>query len=283
MFAKEVYVNRRKALLERMRLSGESGILLFIGNIDVPSQGSEECNGYDFRQDSHWLYFFGLDLPRWAGIMDLDSGETTAFADDLDIEDIIWTGPQPRVSELAATVGISRTGAYYGFDAAVKKALSEGRHVHFLPPLRYFNMMRLCQVTGYNFDEVRSLAPGFGRHASEAFVKAVISIRLVKEECEIAELDKACDLGYQAHVAGRDAIKVGASEAEAAAAMNAVLGSLGWGKSFSLILSQHGETLHNHVHDKIIEAGRLLLIDAGIESFAHYPSDHTRTSPNYEY
>ena len=279
MFEKEVYVNRRNALIEKMRQAGESGILLFMGNIDVPSQGSADCNGYDFRQDSNWLYFFGLDLPRWAGIMDIDSGETTTFADDLSIEDIIWTGPQPTVRELSARVGISRSEAYYGLDAAVKKALSEGRHVHFLPPLRYFNMMRICQATGYSFEEVKTVSPGNGRHASEAFVKAVISLRLVKEECEIAELDKACDLGYQAHVAGRDAIKVGASEAEPAAAMNGALEALGWGKSFSLILSQHGETLHNHVHDKIIEPGRLLLIDAGIESFAHYPSDHTRTYP----
>ena len=101
MFAKEVYINRRQVLLERMRLSGERGILLFMGNIDVPSQGSEECNGYDFRQDSHWLYFFGLDLPRWAGIMDLDSGETTAYAE-------AWSQESERMLAIHGNRGIFR-------------------------------------------------------------------------------------------------------------------------------------------------------------------------------
>lgn len=279
MFAKEVYVNRRNRLIEEMRLAGENGLLLFLGNIEVPSQGSADCNGYDFRQDSHWLYFFGLDSPRWAGIVDIDSGETTVYADDYDIEDIIWMGPQTSVSEQAASVGIYRSESHHSWDSAIKKAMSLGRHVHFLPPLRYYNMLKLCQATGYTYDSVKVIASGNGAHASETFAKAVISLRLQKEECEIVELDKACDLGYQMHVAGREAIAIGANENDVSAAMNAVVSKAGWGRSFPILLSQHGEILHNIYHDKEIEPGKLLLVDAGIESFSHYPSDHTRTYP----
>lgn len=279
MFSKETYVNRRKALVQLMKEAGESGILLFLGNIEVPSQGSPDCNGYDFRQNSHWLYFFGLDAPRWAGIIDIDSGETAVYADDVDIEDIIWMGPQPSVKEQAERVGIGRCESYAAWDQAVMKAMSHGRHIHFLPPLRYYNLLKLCHVTGYPSELVKTIAPGNGAHASEAFAKAVIFLRLRKEDCEITELDKACDLGYQMHVAGRNAIVISGNENDVSAAMNAVVAKVGWGRSFPILLSQHGEILHNIHHDKVIEPGKLLLIDAGVESFTHYPSDHTRTYP----
>ena len=279
MFTKEVYVNRRDTLVDRMKQMGESGLLLFMGNIEVPSQGSVDCNGYDFRQDSHWIYFFGLDAPRWAGIIDIDSGETTVYADDVDIDDIIWMGPQPSVKEQAEQVGVALSKPYLSWDEDVKTAMAQGRHIHFLPPLRYFNLLRICEVTGYTPSMVKTTAAGNGPHASEAFVKAVVSLRLIKEPCEIAELDAASDLGYQMHVAGRNNISVGRNEIEVCAAMDAVVSRVGWGKSFATILSQHGETLHNHSHDKTIVPGKLMVIDAGIESFSHYASDHTRTYP----
>lgn len=279
MFAKEVYVNRRNALIDKMRQMGESGLLLFMGNIEVPSQGSVDCNGYDFRQDSHWLYFFGLDAPWWAGIIDIDSGCATVYADDFDIEDIIWMGPQPSVREQAAKVGITRSEPYHLFDEAVKAAMAKARHIHILPPLRYYNLLRICEATGYTPSMARTIAKGYGPHASEAFVKAVISLRLRKEACEIAELDAASDLGYQMHVVGRDAISIGVNENDICVAMDEVAKRVGWGRSFATILSQHGETLHNLYHNKVIEPGKLIVIDAGLESCSHYASDHTRTYP----
>lgn len=278
MFTKENYIARRSALIRKMKDAGESGILLFLGNIDVPSQGSVDCNGYDFRQDSHFLYFFGIDAPRWAAIIDLGAEEACTYADDYDIDDIIWMGPQRSVSEQAADVGISRTRPYLQWDADIKKAISSGRKVHFLPPLRYYNLLRICEVTGCTPEAAKSTSDG-PIHASEAMVKAIISIRLVKEKDEIAALDEACDLGYEMHVAGRNAIMIDGNEWDVAAAMNAVVDRRGWGRSFAMIVSQHGETLHNETHNQVIAPGRLLLVDAGIESVMHYPSDHTRTYP----
>ena len=279
MFAKEVYIDRRNSLVDIMRKAGESGILMFMGNIDVPSQGSVDCNAYDFRQDSNFLYFFGLDVPRWAGIIDIDSGDVTAYADDCDIEDIIWMGAQPSVKEQAAQVGVTRSEPYHKWDETVKVAMAQGRHIHFLPPLRYFNLLRICEATGYTPAMAKTTSAGYGPHASEAFVKAVVSLRLRKEACEIAELDAASDLGYEMHVAGRRAITIGGNENDICAAMDEVSKRVGWGLSFATILSQHGETLHNLYHDKEIVPGKLLVIDAGLESFSHYASDHTRTYP----
>lgn len=280
MFTKETYTRRRETLLRKMSEvlpEGQRGIALFIGNAEAPAQYKDNC--YKWRQDSSWLYYFGIDDPFYAAIMDLDSGETVIYADDVEIGDIIWMGPQPTVQSKAEAVGVSASAPYSAVDAAVAKALAAGRRVHFLPPSRYFNTIRLSELAGCAISDVNVVKPGPGKHASEELVKAVISMRLVKEACEIEQIDDACVLGYEMHSVARDSIKPGIIEQEIVGKMEGITLSKGWGPSFPTILTQHGETLHNHLHDKVIEPGKLMVIDAGAENNMHYASDFTRTYP----
>lgn len=273
MFSKEVYARRRQTLVAKMADSaaeGKRGIALFIGNTEAPAQYKDNC--YKFRQDSTWLYFFGIDQPLYAAIIDLDNGNETIFANDVEIGDIIWMGPQPSVASVAASAGVEKSAPYTDLNAAVAKVLAEGRPVHFVKPSRYYNTMKIASLLGCGTDEVA------GRF-SLALTKAIISMRLVKEDCEIEAIDDACDLGYEMHTVARNSIVPGIIEQEIVGKMDGVTLSKGWGVSFPTILTQHGETLHNHLHDKIIEPGKLMVIDAGAESNVHYASDFTRTYP----
>lgn len=273
MFSKEVYARRRQTLVAKMADSaaeGKRGIALFIGNTEAPAQYKDNC--YKFRQDSTWLYFFGIDQPLYAAIIDLDNGNETIFANDVEIGDIIWMGPQPSVASVAASVGVEKSAPYTDLNAAVAKVLAEGRPVHFVKPSRYYNTMKIASLLGCGTDEVA------GRF-SLALTKAIISMRLVKEDCEIEAIDDACNLGYEMHTVARNSIVPGIIEQEIVGKMDGVTLSKGWGVSFPTILTQHGETLHNHLHDKIIESGKLMVIDAGAESNVHYASDFTRTYP----
>ena len=264
MFAKEVYVRRRKTLLEKMRAAGADGIILFVGNAEAPAQYKDNC--YKWRQDSTWLYYMGLDDPMYAAVLDIDSGEETIFADDVEIGDIIWMGPQPTVASKAALVGVEKSAPYANVDKAVAAAVKAGRKVHHIAPSRYFNTIRLTEMLG-------KVEP------SEVLTKAIISMRLIKEIEEINAIDAACDLGYKMHSVARDSIRLGIIEQEIVGKMEGVALAEGWGVSFPTILTQHGETLHNHLHDKVIEPGKLMVIDAGVESNEHYASDFTRTYP----
>ena len=273
MFSKVVYARRRQTLVAKMADSaaeGKRGIALFIGNTEAPAQYKDNC--YKFRQDSTWLYFFGIDQPLYAAIIDLDNGNETIFANDVEIGDIIWMGPQPSVASVAASVGVEKSAPYTDLNAAVAKVLAEGRPVHFVKPSRYYNTMKIASLLGCGTDEVA------GRF-SLALTKAIISMRLVKEDCEIEAIDDACNLGYEMHTVARNSIVPGIIEQEIVGKMDGVTLSKGWGVSFPTILTQHGETLHNHLHDKIIEPGKLMVIDAGAESNVHYASDFTRTYP----
>ena len=268
MFDKSVYTKRRGTLLGKMREAGAQGILLFIGNAEAPAQYRDNC--YKFRQDSTWLYYFGLDEPMMAAILDLESGEETLFADDVEIGDIIWMGPQPSVRSKAEGVGIGRTAPYAEVDKAVKAAVKAGRTVHYIAPTRYFNKLRLMEMLGrYRIENGISLP----------MTEAIISMRLIKEDVEIAAIDEACALGYEMHSVARDSIVPGIIEQDIVGKMEGVTLAKGWGVSFPTILTQHGETLHNHLHDKVIEPGKLMVIDAGAESNLHYASDFTRTYP----
>lgn len=273
MFDTSVYVRRRKTLLSKMEATtaeGKRGIALFIGNAEAPAQYRDNC--YKYRQDSTWLYFFGIDQPLYAAVIDLDNGDETIFADDVEIGDIIWMGPQPSVASIAASVGVEKSAPYKALDSAIGKALASGRTVHFVKPSRYYNTMKTADLLGCRNDEVDG-------KSSPALTRAIISMRLVKEECEIEALDDAGVLGHEMHTVARDSIVPGIVEQEIVGKMEAATLSRGWGVSFPTILTQHGETLHNHLHDKIIEPGKLMVIDAGAENNMHYASDYTRTYP----
>lgn len=263
MFAKEVYIRRRAALLSKMKEAGQHGLILLVGNVEAPAQYKDNC--YKWRQDSSWLYYMGLDEPQMAAVMDIDSGEECLFANDVDIDDIIWMGPQPSASSKAERVGLSKSAPYASVKAYLE-AGAKGRPVHYLPPSRYYNTMYLQEL-------LPQASP------SEALVRAVISMRLIKEDIEIEAIDHACDLGYEMHSVARDSIKLGIVEQEIVGKMEGVALAKGWGVSFPTILTQHGETLHNHGHSAIIEPGKLMVIDAGVESNEHYASDFTRTYP----
>ena len=306
MFGKEVYAGRRKRLLGLMRETGTEGcrgIAIFLGNADAPQ--NYRGNDYKFRQESSFLYFWGIDEPMFAALLDLDSGDEVLYGDDVDIDDIIWMGPQPSVASKGELVGVRKTKAYRKFFEDVRAARSQGRPVHFLPASRYYNTMMLSQLMDCPAEAVRKTAPvfkgldvcletetetwtgsgtgqGFGgteAAASLELTRAVISMRLVKEECEIEEIDKACEIGYLMHTAARQACRPGVKEQDIVGIMEGVTISKGWGVSFTTILSQNGETLHNHSHHQTITPGRMLLIDAGAESNTHYASDFTRTLP----
>ena len=261
MFSKETYTSRREELKRLMK--GESGIAVFIGNAEAPAQYKDNC--YKFRQDSTWLYYFGLDEPRMAAVIDLDSGNETLYADDFSIDDIIWTGPQPSVAEQAARVGIPHSEPYAKLDWAVSQAIVQGRKIHSIPPSRWYNTLKL---QGLGIDK-----------PSEALIRAIISMRLVKTREEIAEIDAACVLGQKMHTVARKGIRVGGVEQEIVGEMEGVTLAEGWGVSFATILTQHGEVFHNHGHACTIEPGKLMVIDAGAESNSHYASDFTRTYP----
>ena len=266
MFESTTYINRREALRKKVK----SGLILIIGNNEAPANYPDNC--YHFRQDSSFLYFFGQSHPGYAGVLDIEAGEDIFFGNDVDIDDIIWMGPQPSIKDLAAQVGVQKSMPFCKLKEVVGQAIAQGRKIHFLPPYRYDNMMLLEELTGIRASMVK-------KYASVELIKAVVDLRSVKEACEIAELDLACNIGYEMHTTAMKLCKPGVSEQYITGVLEGIAASYGSKTSFATILTQHGETLHNHDHSHLLEAGKMMLTDCGAERISNYCSDHTRTIP----
>ena len=266
MFETSVYKNRRARLKEKVK----SGLVLILGNGEAPANYTD--NTYKFRQDSSFLYFFGLNQPGFAGVIDIDSGDEYIFGNDVDMDDIIWMGPQPSVKDMADRVGVSKTAPFARLADCMKTAITQGRRIQFLPPYRFRNMLLLEELLGIRPALVKN-------YASLELIKAVVDLRSVKEPCEIEEITKACNIGYEMHTAAMRNCKPGVKEQYIAGLIEGIAASYGSMVSFPVILSQNGETLHNHDHSQILQEGRMMLTDAGAEEVSHYCSDFTRTVP----
>lgn len=266
MFPSQTYIQRRSRLQARF----DSGLLLFLGNRESPMNYAD--NTFHFRQDSTFLYFMGVDQPGWAAVIDVDEGTTTAFADDLDLDAIVWTGALPSVAELAERGGITRTAPAAGLADVVARASAQGRPVRFLPPYRTDNAVQLFRMLGVHPDEARG-------GADVDFVRAVVDMRAVKDAGEIAEIEKAVNTTVDMHLAAMAMAQPGLLEADIAARVTEVALAAGGNLSFPVIATIHGETLHNHYHGNRLEPGRLFLLDAGAETAMHYAGDLTSTFP----
>ena len=266
MFKSEVYVKRRARLHQQMK----SGLALFIGNVDAPM--NYPANSYHFRQDSDFLYYFGLDLQGFAGIMDFDSGKDRIFGNDVDMDDIIWMGPQPTVSELALKSGVTATAPLAKLEGVIREAVAKKRTIHFLPPYRAETKMTLGSLLKENPCQMKTLS-------SESLIKAVASMRSIKEQVEIEEIERAIAIAYEMHTTAMKMCRPGIKEQEIFGTIEGIALAKGGGTAFPIILSVNGQTLHNHDHGNILKKGRMMVTDAGAETNMHYSSDITRTTP----
>jgi len=230
------------------------------------------ANTYHFRQDSDFLYFFGVDLPGFTGLMDFDSGKDWIFGNDYDMDDIIWMGPQPTVRELALKSGVTDTAPMSKVEEIIREALSKKRKIHFLPPYRGETKIMLGSLLKENPCQMKT-------NASVDLIKAVVSMRSIKEKAEIDEIEKAVDIAYEMHVTAMKMCKQGIKEQDIFGAIEGIALAKGGGTSFPIILSVNGQTLHNHAHGNVLTKGRMMVTDAGAETNLHYASDITRTTP----
>ena len=266
MFPASVYTTRRNKL--RHELSG--GLILFLGNQEVPF--NYPANTYSFRQDSNFSYFFGLDHPDLAGIIDLDEDKDFIFGNDVDIDDIIWMGVQPTIKDQALKVGVMNTAPLTGLNEMITSAVAGKRRIHFVPPYRGETILWMSDLLGIHHLELKA-------NSSEPLIRAIIRMRMQKEPQEVAEIEKMVDVAWMMHTTGMKMAKPGVVEREIAGKIEGIALSNCGPVSFPVILSINGQTLHNHYHGNTLVEGRMLVIDAGCENDLHYSSDITRTVP----
>ncbi|HOI88775.1 MAG TPA: aminopeptidase P family protein [Lentimicrobium sp.] len=267
MFKPETYILRRKALKDEIR----TGIAIFPGNTEASF--NYPANTYHYRQDSTFSYFFGINQPDLAGIIDFETGAEILFGNDVDMDDIIWMGPQPSIADRGAQAGIKHTAPLADFARYIEEARTAGRKVHFLPPYRGETKIQLSEILGIMPKEIKE-------SASVDLIRAVVKLRAVKSAEEITEIEKMVDVAYLMHTTAMKMAHPGIIEQEIAGTIEGIALANAGPVSFPVILSINGQTLHNHYHGNVLAEGRMMVVDAGCESEETlYSSDITRTVP----
>lgn len=264
MFAKETYVQRRAQLKKKMG----SGVLLFLGNDE---QGLHyEDNTFRYRQDSTFLYYFGLSFAGLSAIIDIDEDKEIIFGNELTIDHIVWMGTQPTLKEKSERVGISEISPSAEIVNYLHRAVRKGRAVHYLPPYRAEHKLKLMDWLGI---------PPAHQEGSVPFIRAVVAQRNYKSAEEIVEIEKACNVTADMHTTAMKVIRPGMYEYEVVAEMNRIAEMNNCQLSFATIATINGQTLHNHYHGNKVKSGDLFLIDAGAEVESGYAGDMSSTVP----
>ncbi len=266
MFQSSTYIGRRNQLKKQIT----SGIILLLGNEESPMNYAD--NTYHFRQDSSFLYYFGLDYAGLIGYIDVDNQKEYIFGEELSIDYIIWMGYQPTIKEKSLKVGIENTAPISKLEEILKDAKNKGRKIHFLPPYRTENTFKLYNWLGINPNEVN-------KNASIELIKAIVNQRIFKSQEEITEIDKAASISAEMHLAGIRSAKPGMTEAQVMAKVFEIAQANNGSTSFPVIATINGQTLHNHYHGNTIKEGELFLLDAGFETPMRYAGDLTTTFP----
>ncbi len=264
MFSKNTYNQRRQQLKNDLY----SGLLLFLGNDETGMNYAD--NVYHFRQDSTFLYYFGLDQPNLTALVDLDEGKSIIFGDELSVEYIVWMGPQPTIAQQAAEVGVLTTLPAKELSNYLEK--NKNRPIHYLPPYRAKHSIKLHQLLDIPLDKV-------AENASAELIQSVVKQRSIKTAEEIVEMEKAVNVTGQMHTTAMKMARSGMIEAELAGAVEGIAVGSGGNLAYPVIMTVNGQTLHNHYHGNTLEEGQLVLGDYGAETTMHYAGDITRTFP----
>ena len=260
MFDAQTYIERRKRLKEKVG----SGSILLLGNEE--SSVNFKDNWYHYRQDSSFLYYFGITLPGLVGVLNCDTNEEIIFGDELTIDQIIWTGPQPTIAQLANKCGVDTT-----LPTTKITNFLQGL-VHYLPPYRTENQLKISEWLGAPMNFIH-------KGASVDLIKAIIDMRSYKTAAELIEIEKAVDITADMHLNAMRYAKAGMLEAEVVGKLHQIATSGGGNLSFPVILSKDGQILHNHYHGNVLNEGDMVLCDAGAETSMGYAGDMTRTFP----
>jgi Xaa-Pro aminopeptidase len=266
MFDKHIYIERRSKLKQAVG----NGLILLLGNEESSMNYTD--NLYHFRQDSTFLYFFGIDRPGLMALIDIDSDKEIIFGDDLTIEQMVWTGYQQPLAAQAESIGISTVKNLSKLQEIIKLAVGQNNKIHFLPPYRPEQVQRLIALLGIDAAALPSMV-------SIQLIKAIIAQRSIKNTAEVAEIEKAVNTTIDMQIEAMRYAKEGMTEADVAGKLHGLAISAGGNLSFPTILTVNGQILHNHYSDTVLRNGQLVLCDCGAETAMHYAGDLTRTFP----
>jgi Xaa-Pro aminopeptidase len=276
--AHHVFRQRRETLLKSMRERAGGGVALVP---TAPEVARNRDSLYPFRHDSYFYYLSGFPEPEAlvALVAAPDGDRHVLFCRDKNEEREIWDGFR---------YGPDAAREIFGFDEAhpissLPEKLPEiaSDRPALFTPLGLFEPWDR-RVTDLLNDVRARVRTGVAAPDEIVDVRAMLdTMRLVKDEHELALMRRACAISGGAHLRAMRATRPGMHEYEVEAELvHEFLREGARDVAYSSIVASgpNACVLHYRNNDRQMQDGDLLLIDAGCE-YQGYASDITRTFP----
>jgi Xaa-Pro aminopeptidase len=271
----ETYARRRAAFFDAMAIASPSAVAVlpaapvFVRNNDVD---------HEYRQDSDFFYLTGFDEPESVLVLDAEERKTTLFVRPRDRDREVWDGPRAGVDG-ARALGADASFVVSELDEKLPNLLQNRRRVYYrLGANRRFDDRLLGAI-----DRVRG-RQRLGVTAPTEVVDPgaiVHEMRLRKSPAELELMRTATRITREAHELAMRRTRPGMHEYEVEALLLDTFRRHGSERpAYGSIVGSgpNACVLHHRKNDRRMDAGELLLIDAGCE-YGYYASDVTRTFP----
>jgi Xaa-Pro aminopeptidase len=270
----EEYAKRRQQL---MRMAGENSIIILCA---APARIRNNDVHYPYRQDSDFLYLSGFREPDALLVMipEKDGGRCILFCRERDPERELWDGPMAGLRGAVADYGMDEAFAHTDISKRLPALLQDRDRI-------YYDLGRTPQfdqrLIGW-LNEFRD-KPRKSFHAPEeihALDHMLHDMRLYKSRDELAVMQHSAQVAIAAHERAMQLCQPGLNEADIHAELLHTFTRHQCEPSYQPIVGGGANAciLHYITNKDVLQAGDLVLIDAGAE-YDGYASDITRTFP----
>ena len=280
---KPEYAKRRQALMQKLK----DGVVVLIG-----AREEDQGEVARFRQKNDFMYLTGVETPAAflmlipAGVVPGKPASETLFIPPRNLRHERWTGPQLGPGKEAEQLfGIQEVAGSDKFKERLNELLNSPafKGEGGVPKAKLYTIVPTGLTAEIEREthfvaRIRETSP----HATIVDVSPIIGeMRKVKSPTEVALLQKAIDITGEGQREAARAIRPGAFEYEAQAAIEAAFtrnGSERPGYPSIIGSGIYSTILHYDTNRKRIDAGDLVVVDVGAE-YSYYTADITRTFP----
>jgi Xaa-Pro aminopeptidase len=266
------YGQRRQAVMEAIG----QGTAIFCS---APPAVMHNDVDHLFRQDSDFFYLTGFNEPHAVAVLAPahEKHKFVLFVQPKDPEKETWSGYR---------TGVEAAKARYGADEAYPIAELGEKLTEYvaIAPRLYYHFGRDHAFNERIIDLWRHLLgkmtkKGRGPVAIEDAKLLMQQFRRVKSPSELEKIRRAIAITVKAHNAVREMVRPGVYEYEIQAAIENIFrreGALGPAYPSIVATGKNACILHYVENNQVLQAGDLLLIDAGC-AYDYYNADITRT------
>ncbi len=267
------FEDRRREFMDRI---GDAIAVIAAGREQIRNHDVE----HEFRQASDFFFLTGFPEPDAIAVFDPahPTERYTLFVRPRDRETEAWNGRRAGVEGALERHGADAAHTIDRFDSWLRARLRDRRSLMY-------------ELGGPHDDRVLGAIRAARSHADRAGITVpdrivdpgptLHDMRLIKTPAEIDALRRACHISAVAHTEAMRYTAPGRTERQVQAAIEYVFASMGAERVGygSIVAGGDSATiLHYTENDRRLDAGDLLLIDAGAE-YRHLTADITRTFP----